>query len=209
MARPIFSLTALLLFVIIGFGWRTLRQVRLHGDTGWRVDRTGIDRVVGPLLLVAFLLLASAPVVALLAGPAGSPWSTGSQDSAFWLGSAAAGIGAVLVLAGGVLTVVAQAQMGASWRIGVEQGEETELVTGGLFSVVRNPIFTAMVAFSIGSWLLVPNVVALAGWVVAAVTIVVQVRLVEEPNLEAVHGVPYRSWSARTGRFLPMLGRQS
>lgn len=209
MARSILSLTAFSVFVIIGFGWRTLRQVRLHGDTGWRLDRTGIDRVVGPLLVVAFLLLASAPVVALLAGPAGAPWSIGSKDGVFWLGSIAAVIGAVLVVTGGLLTVVAQAQMGASWRIGVEQGEETELVTDGLFAIVRNPIFTAMVVFSVGSWLLVPNVVALAGWVVAAATIVVQVRLVEEPNLEAVHGAPYRSWSARTGRFLPLLGRRS
>lgn len=203
MTRPIISLVAFVVFVTIGFGWRTLRQIRRHGDTGWRLDRTGVDRVVGPLLALAFLLLAGAPVAALATGPADSPWSIGSQDSEVWLGTGAAWIGSVLVLAGGVVTVVAQAQMGASWRIGVQQGEETELVTHGLFAIVRNPIFTAMVAFSIGSWLVVPNVLALAGWVVATVTIVVQVRLVEEPNLQAIHGAPYSSWSDRTGRFLP------
>lgn len=209
MARPLFSLVAFVVFVTIGFGWRTVRQVRFHGDTGWRLDRTGIDRVVGPLLALAFLLLASAPVAALLTGPADAPWAVGSQGGDIWLGPAAAWIGAVLVVVGGVVTVVAQAQMGASWRIGVQQGEETDLVTRGLFSMVRNPIFTAMVCFSIGSWLLVPNVLALAGWVVAAITIVVQVRLVEEPNLEAIHGAPYQAWSQRTGRFLPMLSHRS
>ena len=31
--------------------------------------------------------------------------------------------------------------------------------------------------------------------------------LVEEPNLVAVHGEPYRRWAAATGRFVPGLGR--
>lgn len=53
--------------------------------------------------------------------------------------------------------------MGASWRIGVDEDEDTTLVTGGRFGLVRNPIFTAMVLTAAGLALMVPNAVALTG----------------------------------------------
>jgi protein-S-isoprenylcysteine O-methyltransferase Ste14 len=40
------------------------------------------------------------------------------------------------------LTVRAQLDMGESWRIGVDAGEVTALVTTGVFRNVRNPIFS-------------------------------------------------------------------
>ena len=39
------------------------------------------------------------------------------------------------------LMLVAQAQMGLSWRIGIDEKNRTGLVTNGLFSLSRNPIF--------------------------------------------------------------------
>jgi protein-S-isoprenylcysteine O-methyltransferase Ste14 len=195
MTRAVAALVLLVAFTAAGFGWRTVVQVRRHGDTGWRFSRTGPDRIVGPALVLAFALLGVGPVVALV----GSTPSTG--------GAAAAGIGAALAVGAGVLTVVAQVQMGASWRIGVEAGERTDLVTGGLFGRVRNPIFTGMLAFALGLALLVPNVPTVLGAALAVVTIQAQVRLVEEPNLVAVHGEAYRRWAGSTGRFVPGLGR--
>jgi protein-S-isoprenylcysteine O-methyltransferase Ste14 len=41
-------------------------------------------------------------------------------------------------------SAVRAASMGASWRIGVDPSERTDLVTGGAFALVRNPIFSAM-----------------------------------------------------------------
>ena len=197
MTRTAAAVALLVVFTALGFGWRTVVQLRRHGDTGWRLSRTGPDRIVGPALGLAFALLGAGPVVALVAGEVRT-------------GGAVAGVaGAVLAVGAGVLTVVAQVQMGASWRIGVEAGERTDLVTGGLFGHVRNPIFTGMVLFGLGIALLVPNVPTVVGAVLAAATIQVQVRLVEEPNLIAVHGDAYRRWAGVTGRFVPGLGRLS
>lgn len=195
MSRPVLALVLLALFTALGFGWRTVVQVRRHGDTGWRLTRTGPDRVVGPALGVAFALLGVGPTVALVGT---APTAGGAPAAVLGLGVA---VGA------GVLTVVAQVQMGASWRIGVEAGERTDLVTGGLFGRVRNPIFTGMVAFAVGMALLVPNVATVLGAALAALAIEAQVRLVEEPHLLAVHGETYRRWAGRTGRFLPGVGR--
>jgi len=195
MTRATVALVLIVVFTAVGFGWRTAVQLRRHGDTGWRFTRTGPDRVVGPALVLAFVLLGAGPVVALV----------GEAPTAG--GGVAAVVGVVLAVGAGVLTVVAQVQMGASWRIGVEHGERTDLVTGGLFGLVRNPIFTGMVVFGLGLALLVPNLPTLLGAALALATIEAQVRWVEEPNLVAVHGEAYRRWAGATGRFLPSLGR--
>lgn len=195
MVRPVIALALFVAFTAAGFGWRTVVQVRRHGDSGWRFTRSGPDRLVGPALVVAFLLVGAGPVVALL----------GEVPTAG--GPVVAIVGTLLALGAGVLTVLAQVQMGASWRIGVEAGERTDLITGGLFGRMRNPIFTGMLVFVVGLALLVPNVPSILGAVLAMATIHLQVRLVEEPNLLAVHGEPYRRWAATTGRFLPGVGR--
>ena len=116
--------------------------------------------------------------------------------------------GAVIALIGILLTVAAQWQMGESWRIGVDPTECTTLVTNGVFGVVRNPIFTAMVVNAVGLTLLVANNVAVVGLVALIVALEIQVRLVEEPYLRATHGPAYANYAARSGRFLPGIGRQ-
>lgn len=94
--------------------------------------------------------------------------------------------------------------MGASWRIGVDASERTELVTSGVFAYVRNSTFSAMILAQTGMLLMVPS------WVSAAALlalVVLQVRAVEEPYLHAVHGESYARYAARAGRFVPRVGR--
>ena len=47
------------------------------------------------------------------------------------------------------LVVVSQTQMGASWGIGIDD-RSTELVTRGLFGLVRNPIFSGLLLALLG-----------------------------------------------------------
>jgi protein-S-isoprenylcysteine O-methyltransferase Ste14 len=117
------------------------------------------------------------------------------------------GLGVAVAVLGIVLTLVAQLSLGASWRIGIDQAERTDLVTTGVFQVVRNPIFTAVILAFLGIALMVPNPVAIAGMVLTVTGIQVQVRLAEEPYLRRVHGTAYTDYAARVGRFLPGLGR--
>jgi protein-S-isoprenylcysteine O-methyltransferase Ste14 len=53
--------------------------------------------------------------------------------------------GAILLMLSLVWTVVAQGQMGHSWRIGIDEEHQTSLIDKGLFSVSRNPIFLGMI----------------------------------------------------------------
>jgi protein-S-isoprenylcysteine O-methyltransferase Ste14 len=61
-------------------------------------------------------------------------------------------LGISLLLLSLVWTVVAQAQMGESWRIGIDQTRRTNLVQRGVFSVSRNPIFPGMMVTCLGSF---------------------------------------------------------
>jgi len=115
--------------------------------------------------------------------------------------------GVVLAVLGTIATLLAQHAMGTSWRIGVDAAERTALVTDGPFALVRNPIFAAMLPTSLGIVLLVPNVVALVGFVALVAALQIQTRAVEEPYLVATHGAAYRDYAARVGRFLPGVGR--
>jgi protein-S-isoprenylcysteine O-methyltransferase Ste14 len=106
-----------------------------------------------------------------------------------------------------VATVAAQLAMGASWRIGVDPAERTSLVTSGPFALVRNPIFTATLVTFLGLTPAVPSLLSIIGLIVLVVGVELQVRRVEEPHLLDVHGAAYVQFAARTGRFLPGLGR--
>jgi protein-S-isoprenylcysteine O-methyltransferase Ste14 len=117
------------------------------------------------------------------------------------------GLGILLAVLGILLAFGAQLGLGASWRIGVDESERTTLVTTGPFRLVRNPIFVAVILTFVGMALIVPNLVAVAGVIVAAVGIEAQVRLVEEPYLCRAHGMAYTDYASRVGRFVPGVGR--
>jgi protein-S-isoprenylcysteine O-methyltransferase Ste14 len=98
--------------------------------------------------------------------------------------------------------------MGESWRGDVDPDARTDLVVTGPFRRVRNPIAICTATTIVGLALVVPNMLT-AGMVAFSVTsLQLQVRLVEEPYLERVHGRSYREYVERTGRFLPGIGRR-
>jgi protein-S-isoprenylcysteine O-methyltransferase Ste14 len=111
-----------------------------------------------------------------------------------------------LVVAALVGTFVAQLDLGQSWRIGVDEGERTELITRRSFSIVRNPIFTWMATYSIGVAVALYSPLALLGAVMMIAGIELQARRVEEPYLLRVHGAVYRRYGQTTGRFVPGVG---
>ena len=115
--------------------------------------------------------------------------------------------GVVLYAVGLATIVFSQQWMGRSWRIGVDERERTRLVTGGPFTLVRNPIFTGMILTSAGLALMVPSVLSFAAVALLIASLEVQTRLVEEPYLTRVHGDEYTGWASRAGRFLPGVGR--
>ncbi|WP_415395458.1 methyltransferase family protein [Rhodococcus globerulus] len=188
------------LFGVLGFGWRSALQYQRTGSTGFRgvTGRLGsLEWIAGTGFVVAIALGVVAPALQLAAvlHPIGVLIAPAVQTMAI-----------VLALAGIVGTLYAQNQMGESWRIGVDPTETTDLVRTGVFGLVRNPIFTAMLVFAAGITLLTPNPLALIGFALLLATIELQVRVVEEPYLRDRHGDTYRTYSRTVGRFVPRVG---
>jgi protein-S-isoprenylcysteine O-methyltransferase Ste14 len=189
------------LYLALAFGGRTLLQLRSTGSTGFKgISGSPLSAEwTGGVLFVAALLLGLAVPLLDLAGAL--------EPVAALDGPVGHALGFVFFFAGLGGTLWAQVAMGASWRIGVDEGERTELVTGGPFALVRNPIFSAMVPAFLGLALLVPNAAALVGFVALLAALEVQVRLVEEPYLLRTHSARYAHYASRVGRFVPGLGR--
>ena len=109
--------------------------------------------------------------------------------------------GLALLLLSLLWTVLAQAQMGVSWRIGIDHEHQTPLVQTGVFRFSRNPIFLGMMTTLLGLFLVIPNAFTLLAFVLGAVLIQIQVRL-EEEFLGKVHGEDYATYSRRVRRWL-------
>jgi len=98
-------------------------------------------------------------------------------------------------------TLCAQCQMGQSWRIGIDKKLATPLVTSGLFSWSRNPIFLALRVCLAALTLLQPNAITLVLLLTGEVVMQFQVRL-EEAFLRGQHGAAYTAYCARVRRWL-------
>ena len=199
MARPLLALTLLITFLAIAFGLRTWQHLRATGSTGFHGfrGRPGSAEWCGGLLFILGVALGLlAPLAELLGWVA--PWT---------LSAAATTLGVALTLIGILATYLAQVSMGDSWRIGVRTEDRSALVVHGPFAVVRNPIFSCMLATIGGLTLLLPNLLTLTALTTLLIAVELQVRCVEEPYLRHVHGDRYRDYAARVGRFLPGLGR--
>jgi protein-S-isoprenylcysteine O-methyltransferase Ste14 len=109
--------------------------------------------------------------------------------------------GVVLLLLSLVWTVLAQAQMGESWRIGIDQKHSTDLIQSGVFRLSRNPIFIGMMVTLLGLFLVIPNALTMLSFVLGVVLIQVQVRL-EEEFLARSHGDQYAQYRRRVGRWI-------
>ena len=109
--------------------------------------------------------------------------------------------GIVLLFVSLVWTILAQAQMGNSWRIGIDTEHRTELVRSGVFKISRNPIFVGMMVTLLGLFLIIPSVVTLITLLLGVILIGIQVRL-EEEYLNTVHGEQYLHYSRRVRRWL-------
>lgn len=101
--------------------------------------------------------------------------------------------GVILLFISLVWTVVAQAQMGESWRIGIDEEHRTPLVRKGVFGLSRNPIFLGMMLTLAGLFLVIPNALTLLTFVTGVVLIQIQVRL-EEEFLAGAHGKEYAEY---------------
>lgn len=114
-------------------------------------------------------------------------------------------VSAILFAISAVVILVAQMQMGSSWRVGVPKEGPGALVTHGLFAWSRNPTFFGMVGAMVALFLWSPHVLTAAVLTGIWMLALVQVRI-EEDAMRETHGDAYEHYAAHVGRWF---GRQS
>lgn len=89
-----------------------------------------------------------------------------------------------------------------SWRAGVSKAEKTELVTGGIYQISRNPAFLGFDLVYIGMVMMFFNWGLLVTSIFAVVMLHLQIVNVEEDFLMEVFGEEYLEYKEKVCRYL-------
>jgi protein-S-isoprenylcysteine O-methyltransferase Ste14 len=193
----------MLIFVAVAFLWRPWLQFRRYGTLGILLFRSREPREImrDSMVIVWFALLLGQAVVtaapqwlarrAIVAPPAADVLSVS---------------GAVLLFAGLAFLMAAQLDLGASWRIGIDDDAKPGLVTDGLYRFSRNPIYLGFAVIVTGYTLMLPTFLSLT-ILIGTCFGVRQQALREERYLLRTYGEAYRDYASRVGRFLPVMGK--
>jgi protein-S-isoprenylcysteine O-methyltransferase Ste14 len=110
-------------------------------------------------------------------------------------------IGVGLASLGLVVFAMAYVSFGDSWRVGFDVKSPGTLVTTGVFSFTRNPIYLCLDLWFIATFLINGTLIFLIFAVLAVAAMHWQIRQ-EETFLSNLYGRPYRDYCARTGRYI-------
>jgi protein-S-isoprenylcysteine O-methyltransferase Ste14 len=191
---PIFLLLYLLITFVIP-SVRVYKQTGINpvtfGNSGNAHDYIGVVMKVLTGLLVAAVLLFSfsEKTYAYL-----NPFEYLQKE---WL----VYTGLFIVHAALVWIVIAQHHMKQSWRIGIDEKNKTSLVTTGLFSISRNPVFLGMILSTAGIFLILPNAITFFVAATSFIIIQIQIRL-EEEHLQKMHGSDYSDYKQKVKRLI-------
>jgi len=199
--REILTLFLPIYFILLfglAFAWRSWRTYRQTGINPYRLlDNAGPEEITSRYFKLLPLLLLLVMVVFLL------PEANYEYLAPIhWLQHEyLQTLGVAIMSAGLVVILLAQGQMGESWRIGVDYDHRTEFVRQGLFKYSRNPIFAGIMLSVFGYFLVLPNAITLLIVMLDLALIQVQIRL-EEQHLAAEHGDVYKRYCEEVRRWV-------
>ena len=111
--------------------------------------------------------------------------------------------GVVCLAVGLWLFARSHADLGTNWSLTLEVREEHQLVTQGVYRAVRHPMYSALVLYSIGQALVVPNWIAGPSYGVAMALLVAFRLGPEERMMREQFGSDYEAYRGRTKRLVP------
>lgn len=111
-------------------------------------------------------------------------------------------LGICIGFIGVVVFIISVLTMRDSWRAGVSETDETELITGGIYQISRNPAFLGFDFVYIGIVLMFFNWGLLFASVCAMIMLHLQIINVEEDFLMRTFGDEYINYQKRVNRYL-------
>lgn len=190
------ALTLYLLFIALAVIVRVSIHFSLTGNLGIRSPKKNssmASKISSFVYLTSFLIIF---IVAIFDAKGNLNQLIGDNQITMIAGS-------IIGFFGTALTVISQHQMGAAWRLGVDEAEKTILVTTGIYKYIRNPIYSGVILFGMGMFLLSPNIYMMGCLFFVCLSIEIHVRYVEEPHLSRLHGVAYIKYCNHSGKYFP------
>lgn len=191
-------LVYLIIYLGLAFFWRSFLVWKRTGVNPYVLGKTdNAHDFVGMLFRLTLIAIASVVIL-----HAASSQAYQFLTPILWLERQALQyVGIFLLAASFIWTLFAQAQMGNSWRIGIDANTKTALITHGVFRWSRNPIFLGMRVTLLGFFLILPNALTLTTLILGDALMQIQVRL-EEEYLHQAHDEEYQKYCHRTRRWL-------
>jgi protein-S-isoprenylcysteine O-methyltransferase Ste14 len=95
------------------------------------------------------------------------------------------------------------ADLGTNWSVTLELREQHQLITRGVYRRIRHPMYSALVIYSIGQALVIPNWVAGPANLIAFALLFALRVGAEEKMMVQQFGHEYDGYTARTKRLIP------
>lgn len=146
----------------------------------------------------AWSLVATQFALLILLGllPWGSLWERGMVTLS---------AGFTLVGLGAILAVIAGTGLGRALTPSPVPRGGAELITTGIYGVVRHPLYTGLLIVGVGLAIIGASVLHLLAWVALFVLLGAKARVEEWMLLKRYDG--YAQYAARVGRLVPGIGR--
>lgn len=179
----------------------TVAMIAIRAPHGQRSRAVRTERSYKGALETALLTLAWASFVLPIVWVA-SPWLAFADYPLLPVPFAA---GVALFAIGLWLFHRSHADLGTNWSITLEVREGHRLVTGGVYRTVRHPMYLALLLYSAGQALALPNWVAGPSYL-AAMLVLVALRLgPEERMMRERFGDEYAGYASRAKRLIPWI----
>ena len=109
-------------------------------------------------------------------------------------------LGAIVAVPALLFITIAQLQMGGAWRIGLPDSAPGELITGGVFTFTRHPIYLGIGWSLLGALLMAPT---MGGFVILLIAALLSDRYVrvEERFMAEEFGEAYPAYAKRVKRW--------
>jgi protein-S-isoprenylcysteine O-methyltransferase Ste14 len=199
-----FQLIALMVFLTVFVG-RSLHMVFVKKINPFAlgVGKQGLRRVVEVGFLFGFVAWA----LEIIASAMSAGWRIFPEPMRWQIVNSMPFkiVGAILITSGIAIFVLALISFGTSWRVGIDEKTPGGLVTTGMFSLSRNPIFVCLDLYAFGVFLMNGAL----GFIIFALLLAAGVHyqiLQEERFLLKTYGMAYQRYCDRTARYL---GRRS
>ena len=184
-------------FVMLAIGWYLIRYEYARRSRREKIQRSDRGLRESALLLISLTGLGILPFVYVATGM--------PRFAAYTFHPIQAWLGLFVAIAASVIFHLTHRALGRNWSISLDVREDHRLVTDGIYTRVRHPMYSAFWLWAIAQALLLPNWVAgFSGLVGFGILFFGRIAREERMMLETF-GDDYRAYMARTGRIFPSI----